>query len=222
MLLPGNKVMEKILSLSVLTRNYRATRRVRRFRTRVQMWEVLLEPYVNEPVRYLEFGVWKGNSILHLAGHLKNPESRLFGFDSFEGLPESWDMMTRDNKKGLFSVGGNFPSTNDQRVKFLKGWFQNTVPTFIDRQKDDLRGQLIVHYDADLYSSTLFCLMHVDRLKQPYIAIFDEFPGHEARALYNYQQATGAEVEFIGVVGPSVRYPWQVMAWIRPQKTFEV
>ena len=64
--------------------------------------------------------------------------------------------------------------------------------------------------------------MQVDRLKSEYLAFFDEIPGHETRALYNYVQATGARVRFLGRVGPSKNYPWQVAAMITPCKNYYV
>ena len=41
----------------------------------------------NAEVLYLEFGVWKGDSIRQWSDLLKHSASRLHGFDSFEGLP---------------------------------------------------------------------------------------------------------------------------------------
>ena len=76
-------------------------------------------------------------------------------------------------------------------------------------------GDLIVHYDADLYSATLFVLTKIDDLKVPYLAVFDEFNGHEARALYNYCQAYMANVEFLGKTNPP-DYPEQVICRIIP------
>lgn len=35
----------------------------------------------------LEFGVWRGGTINHIAGKTKRT---VYGFDSFEGLPEDW------------------------------------------------------------------------------------------------------------------------------------
>ena len=37
---------------------------------------------------YLEFGVRTGTTVNHIADHATGQE--IFGFDSFEGLPENW------------------------------------------------------------------------------------------------------------------------------------
>ena len=221
-ILPSNKFLEKMLSISVLARNYAEIFTTKKFPTREDLWLDGIGRFSKERVIYLEFGVWKGESIRWFAENILNKDSKFYGFDSFYGLPEQWDMMTTTYESGMFSVDGIFPEIRDERVSFIKGWFQNTVHNFVKRNESELNDNLIVHYDADLYSSTLLCLMEVDLLKKKYLAIFDEFPGHEARALYNYQQLSGAKVEFIGRVGPSMRYPVQVMALITPQKEFDI
>lgn len=218
--LPSNILLEKLLAISLLTRNYAKVFSTRRYKTREEMWRSGLDKLLSSQIIYLEFGVWRGNSINYIASIVSDANARFFGFDSFEGLPENWETMARTNDAGMFSLDGISPRCSDARVNFVKGWFQDTVPEFIGTLQIDSYETLVVHYDADLYSSTLLCLMSVDRLKKKYLAIFDEFPGHETRALYNYQQATGAQVEFIGRVGPSRRYPWQVMAWITPQSHY--
>jgi hypothetical protein len=78
-----------------------------------------------------------------------------------------------------------------------------------------LHKELIVHYDADLYSSTLFALTKIDALKKPCIAIFDEFIGHETRALYDYLQAYNTDIFFLGQT-TYTGYPMQVMPRIIP------
>lgn len=61
-------------------------------------------------VLYLEFGVWKGESIRQWSEILKNSASRLHGFDSFEGLPEEWDHHGASVlQKGHFSTQGSIP-----------------------------------------------------------------------------------------------------------------
>ena len=115
------------------------------------------------------------NSIKFFSAQNKAPSSIFIGLDSFEGLPEDWGHV----KKGSFDMKGAVPRIDDTRVKFIKGWFQNTWTDLVGVLPDD--GDLIVHYDADLYSSTLFALTKIDSLKRSYLAIFDEFHGHEAR-----------------------------------------
>ena len=95
-------------------------------------------------------------------------------------------------------MGGAIPSVADKRVSFIKGWFQDTWGQLHSRLANSKSETLVVHYDADLYSSTLFALCMIDSLKKSYVAIFDEFTGHETRALYNYCQAFNAKVSFIG------------------------
>ena len=49
-----------------------------------------------------------------------DPNSQFLGFDSFEGLPETWN---KNNKAGTFDAGGRMPMIDDTPVKFIKGWF---------------------------------------------------------------------------------------------------
>ena len=100
---------------------------------------------------------------------------------------------------GTFNVDGRLPQVTDNRIRFVKGWFQNTLPSFIELNKLD--GTLRVQYDADVFSASLFSMLEVDKLKIPYYAIFDEFTGHETRALHRYMQISGAEVELIASTG---------------------
>src|SRR5581483_4312670 len=77
------------------------------------------------PIDYLEFGVYRGESIRQWSTLSHNKCSRFFGFDSFEGLPESWRST---QGRGHFNTNGNFPQIDDSRVHFIKGWFDTTVP----------------------------------------------------------------------------------------------
>ena len=181
---------------------------------RQNLWDAVIDWHtnLNNKVFYIEFGVHEGYSLNYFSKHNTNPDSIFIGLDSFEGLPEEWGGIP----KGAFSTNGKIPSNNDGRVSFIKGWFQNSWATLEETLSsiNDLEN-LIVHYDADLYSSTLFALTKMDTLKKSYIAIFDGFTGHETRALYNYCQAYGAEVEFFGKTILN-GYPSQVVCRITP------
>jgi hypothetical protein len=150
------------------------------------------------PITYLEFGVYRGNSIRIWAGLNANPASTFVGFDSFEGLPETWVNVGKTLEKGTFSTGGAFPAIDDPRVTFVKGWFQNTLPQFV---RDLAQGhQLVIHCDADLYSSTLFVLCTLNSVTEAgTIVIFDDFSSmlNEFRALEDYTRAFGRHYEVL-------------------------
>lgn len=123
------------------------------------------------PIDYLEFGVWQGATIQKWCELNSSSDSRFYGFDTFDGLPENWNAR---HLKGCFGVGGIVPRVLDPRVRFIKGLFQNTLTGFLKEFRSDHR--LVVHVDCDLYSSALCCLT----LLHPYlvpgsIVVFDEF-----------------------------------------------
>jgi len=171
-----------------------------RFRARNEVHEYINSNYFGngkEPVDYLEFGVYQGASVKLWSEINKNPASRFFGFDSFEGLPEAW---RRGFDKGAFDVGGAIPDIKDVRAQFIKGWFQESLPPFLDNFSAERR--LLIHNDSDLYSATLYCLTTLDChkfLKPGTIVIFDEFgdPSHEFRALNDYASAFGKKWKII-------------------------
>lgn len=130
----------------------------------------------NEPIDFLEFGVFEGASLGYWAQINTNPQTRFIGFDSFEGLPESWHMAFRNMEKGHFSTGGKLPGINDPRVSFVKGWFQESLDGFLDSY--EARNRLVIHIDCDLYSSSMYCLTRLNPiLKDGSILLFDDFSG---------------------------------------------
>ena len=138
-------------------------------------------------IDFLEFGVYKGDSIRFWSQMNRDPHSRFIGFDSFEGLPENW---TGKVPKGAFYVGGAVPQIDDERVSFVKGWFQNVLPGFLNGFIP--RSRLVVHNDSDLYSSTLFTLASLNTFLVPgTVIIFDEYSAatHEFRAFADYRSA---------------------------------
>lgn len=155
--------------------------------TREQLYAALGRRVEGERVLYLEFGVYEGGSMRLWAKLLKNPQSSLHGFDSFEGLPEDWDAR---RPKGEFDVGGKLPSFDDPRVVLHKGWFEETLPGFALPERE----RLVLNMDADLYSSTKFVLGVLREAIVPgTIIIFDEFCDrmHELKAFDEFLRATG-------------------------------
>lgn len=146
---------------------------------------------------YLEFGVAGAASLKWWIAHNTNPETRFHGFDTFEGLPESWAFY----KKGAMSF--SLPDIADTRVACYKGLFQETLLPFL--QSQDMTGstQKVIHMDADLYSSTLFVLsMLAPYLRVGDIIFFDEFnvPNHEFAAWNDFIRSFYFEYEVLGAV----------------------
>lgn len=159
----------------------------------------------NSPISYLEFGVYKGESIAKWAKLNSSPDSKFYGFDTFEGLPEDW---TNNMKKGEFSTRGQAPIISDPRVKLIKGLFQQTLRPFLKTFKRT--NKLVIHMDADLFSSTLFVLSTLDEiLDSGDIIMFDEFsyPTGEFKAFQDYQNSFNRNLNIVARVKP---YSWFV------------
>jgi hypothetical protein len=145
-------------------------------------------------VLYLEFGVWKGASMRYWSKLLRHAGSHLHGFDSFQGLSEDWDGQA---PKGYFSTGGQPPQIDDPRVKFYKGWFEDTLPAYTLPAHE----RLFINMDADLYSSTKFVLLCLqERITKGTYIYFDEFSDrfHELKAFDEFLRHTGMEFRVIG------------------------
>jgi hypothetical protein len=150
----------------------------------------------NQTINYLEFGVAHGDSMRYFAERFKHPDSRFVGFDSFEGLPEAWLHMP----KFFFSRNGVPPDFNDGRIELVKGWFQNTIPSFLANwRKQD--GPIFVHYDADLYGSTLFALSMMFPKAPEYYFMMDDFTHDDSVALFDFASAYPVKVTFIAQAG---------------------
>ncbi|WP_308993854.1 TylF/MycF/NovP-related O-methyltransferase [Mariniflexile litorale] len=169
------------------------------YKNRYKLHDKLLLELKNKTIFYYEFGVAEGAMIKNWSSINKIKESRFVGFDSFEGLPESWE----DKKEGHFDQKGNFPDIDDDRVRFVKGWFQDSVyNTLLDCH---FHEQCVFHLDADLFSSTLYVLFQISpKLKAKDILIFDEFSSHdhEFKAFEIFKQCTNDKwkFEFLGAV----------------------
>ncbi len=166
---------------------------------RYELYEHIVESQQLSDFCYLEFGVSRGLSFDWWRRRVTNPATRFYGFDTFTGLPESW----RHFEKGAMGTGGQTPDIEDDRCEFVKGLFSDTLPSFVAAHAGELQRRLVVHLDADLYSSTLYVLTTVaPLLKKGDILIFDEFnvPMHEFRAFADFTTAYPIDFELIGAV----------------------
>jgi hypothetical protein len=138
--------------------------------TRKRLLDVAQAAIGEIPGDILEFGVAGGESLLMFAEAF--PERTVYGFDSFEGLPEAW--WTRP--KGAFK--STPPLLGRPNVELIEGWFEQTVPRFLDTWPGPAA---LIHVDCDLYSSTCASLIPVLRRAQPgTVVVFDEY--------YNYPE----------------------------------
>lgn len=167
-----------------------------------------LATIAREPASYLEFGVFNGSSLRCWTGLLQQPETRFDGFDSFIGLPESWNLVM---DKKVFDLGGKVPRFDDPRVRLHQGWFSETLPDFVRQFKP--QPNLIVHLDADLYSSTAYVL----RALRPFlgvgaILIFDEFfdREHELKAFTEFLDEERFPIKCLGATSALTQAAFQI------------
>lgn len=158
--------------------------------TREQLFDALAAEVADRQTLYLEFGVYRGESLRHWSRALRHPRSELHGFDSFEGLPESgWNWQ-----QGQFDTLGHLPRIEDARVHLHKGWFSDTLPAFVLPEHE----HLVVNLDADLYSSTIFVLRRLATSLQPgTLLYFDDLLAvdHEPRAIEEFLGESGLVLE---------------------------
>ena len=161
--------------------------------------------HVKHEGMWMEFGVFRGRSLCQFA---ERAPGLIYGFDSFEGLPETWDS---NNPMGMFSLGGNVPTAaidgiaNEsafdpsptkstkpwpQNVRLVKGLFNESLPPFLQENKETCA---MIHIDSDLYSSCKTVLeMLEDRIVPGTVLIFDEindytdYRQHEIKAFAEF------------------------------------
>ena len=110
---------------------------------------------VHRPCLWLEFGVFKGEDITHIAGKLLEKSEAnhvtylgtgddrynvpvVHGFDSFEGLPTEWKKGNETMEKGAFDLRGVPPTIKSKNVELHTGWFHDTLPAFLDEINADI------------------------------------------------------------------------------------
>jgi hypothetical protein len=152
----------------------------------------------------LEFGVYTGKTINLISKSFK----KVYGFDSFEGLPEDWNGVCKKERFNIIKL----PDV-DTNVILIKGWFNETLETFLSNNNDiDID---MIHIDCDLYSSTktIFDLMiKYNKFKKGLIIVFDELINYnkfyegEIKALYEICRDNNINFEWIYTHGNVVKY----------------
>ncbi len=152
----------------------------------------------NVPGDFLEAGVWRGGVPIFMRGILKAYKDEqwcVWVVDSFEGLPgpdpgkDSFGWTAGEMAVSIQEVKQNFArySLLDDKVKFVKGFFKDTLPGPITRLS-------ILRVDADLYESTIDVLNALySKLSVGGYAIFDDYQNLPdcRRAIHEYRELHG-------------------------------
>ena len=143
------------------------------------------------PGDLVETGVWRGGATIFMRAVLKVLEAgdrAVWAADSFEGLPnpdaEKYPLEAKAYKSaamskyynhlavGLEEVQRNFKAYGllDDQVKFLKGWFSDTLPTA------PIDAIAVLRLDGDYYESTRDALTALyDRVSVGGYVIIDDY-----------------------------------------------
>jgi O-methyltransferase len=149
--------------------------------------------YDKIPGDLIETGVWRGGATIFMRAVLKSHgiESRcVWVADSFQGLPspkfsnDGYDLSAVNHLKvSLNDVKDNFARFGllDSQVRFLEGWFENTLPSAPIRQLAVLR------LDGDMYSSTMDALENLYPKLSPggFVIVDDYLSWHSCRSAVN-------------------------------------
>lgn len=123
----------------------------------------------NVPGDLIETGVWRGGTVIFMRAILKAyaiTDRRVWAADSFEGLPKPDPGKYAADKDDIFytfdelkvsldDVRKNFEKYGllDDQVRFLKGWFKDTLPVA------PLEKLAVLRLDGDMYESTMDALV---------------------------------------------------------------
>lgn len=140
----------------------------------------------------LEFGVYTGSTLRTIA-EARDGE-QVFGFDSFDGLPEDWRVGFA---AGTFAVD---KPPDVPGAQIIPGMFEEVLPGFLETHPGPVD---FLHVDSDLYSSARIVLGLVGpRLRDGSVVVFDEFfnyPGwqdHEHRAWFEFVDQSGIDFRY--------------------------
>jgi O-methyltransferase len=167
------------------------------------------------PGDLIETGVWRGGATIFMRGVLKaygEASRNVWVADSFEGLPPPdpgrfpADAGDELYKKGGLAVGVEQVKHNferygllDDQVKFLVGWFKDTLP---EAPIDELA---VLRLDGDLYESTWQSIEALyPKLSPGGFCIVDDYGDLVAqcqRAIHDYRDAHGITERITDVDG---------------------
>ncbi len=171
----------------------------------------------NVPGDLIECGAWRGGGSIYMRGVLEsmNESQRcVWVADSFEGLPKpsreedmEWD-LSKDvfphlavSLKQVQTAFSDYDLLDD-RVRFLQGWFKDTLPGAPIEQLAVLR------LDGDLYESTMDSLEALYTRVSPggYVIVDDYYIPACAAAVQDFRKKTK-------VSDPIIEIDWTGVFW---------
>jgi hypothetical protein len=175
------------------------------FPTREEVLDLALSKVEGDGI-FAEFGVFTGLSINHIARSLNGTGLRVYGFDSFEGLKEDWHGTWFP--AGAFGVGARLPEVLPN-VTLIKGWFDETLPGFLNDHPDERFA--FIHVDSDTFeaATTVLSLLK-GRITRGTIIVFDEYLGFpnwrngEFLAWQNFVKAHSLQYRYLAFSGSPV------------------
>ena len=138
---------------------------------RWKFFDAVIEKSVTSRPFY-EFGVWRAASFRYLVEVFKKG----YGFDTFSGLPQDWNVGSHTEGKGKYTNDGQVPVIEGGH--FTVGEFKDTLPVFFAESRPKAA---LINFDADLYSSTI-CALNCSKsiIDKDTVLVFDEFLMNES------------------------------------------
>ncbi len=141
-------------------------------RPRIQEFAAIKSASIDGDI--LEFGVLGGKSLNFFVDYCKTHklDRKVIGFDSFEGLGESW---TNVDAYDEFNLSGRVPASISVEARLVVGDIQDSLPSFLLTYD---RSIALVHIDTDSYLPAKIILSHLcQRLSPGSLILFDDFHG---------------------------------------------
>jgi hypothetical protein len=127
----------------------------------------------------IELGVYSGNSLAMIREHFTGD---VYGLDSFQGLPDDW---RTGYSKGHFATDV-IPTVPGALI--VVGMFEDTLRPLLDTFTEPVT---LVHFDADLYSSTIYALNTLtDFLASRCVFVFDEYDNYDGWEQHEHRAFT--------------------------------
>ena len=172
------------------------------------------------PGDLIETGVWRGGAVIFMRAVLEayeDTDRTVWVADSFQGLPKPDPSRISDVQDALWKhselavsleeVRGNFERYGllDEQVRFLPGWFEDTLPAA------PIERLAVLRLDGDMYDSTMVAL---DAL-YPKVSVGGYVIVDDYGAVAGCREAVDEFRMRHGIEEPLEQVDWTCMFWRR-------